>query len=213
MATIQEIPRQLIQETARQSLQLVSLQFHTIAIYVEGPAALVYGSGELVQIRRDGKWIQPCVMQFKELIKEGFAPNILSRILNVCCMLSEKNIGGIFVVSAENEVKYCQPMNKECSFDKRPLDRIPDDQLIDFANIDGAIILDVQGEVLKIGQKLEAPEIVSYEVGSGRGTRHNSASKYSKATNSVVFVVSEDGPISLYYKGKLIGHCYEELFA
>ena len=103
-------------------------------------------------------------------------------------------------------------MNKECTFEKRPLSKVPDDQLINFANIDGAIVLSTNGELLKIGQKLDAPDVGPFYVESGRGTKHNSASKYSKATKSAVFVISEDGAISLYYKGEIIGQCFEELF-
>ena len=83
---------------------------------------------------------------------------------------------------------------------------------INMASLDGAVIINTKGEVLKIGQKLDAPDVGSFYVGSGRGTRHNSASKYSKATKSPVFVISEDGPISLYYNGEMMGTCFQQLF-
>jgi hypothetical protein len=35
---------------------------------------------------------------------------------------------------------------------------------------------------------------------------------YSKAVESVVFVVSVEGPISLYYKGERYARCFETLF-
>jgi DNA integrity scanning protein DisA with diadenylate cyclase activity len=212
IATIKEIPQQLVKQTSRETLQTISLTFQTVAICTEGSNAMVYSSGNLAQSRRNGQWIEPCFMEFEQLSKEGFALNVLSRILSVCCKLSEKNIGTTFIINAEEEIRFCHAMNRECTFDKEPLSSIPDDRLMDFANIDGAIILSAGGDVLRIGQKLDAPDTGNYEVGSGRGTRHNSASKYSKATKSIAFVVSDDGPISLYYNGKLVGHCYETLF-
>ncbi len=211
MASIKEIPSDLNKGSALQTLQIVSQKFHTITIYSEGALTLVYSSGKIAQIRRDGYWIEPCVINFEQLSGEGFSDALLARILDICCLLSEKNKGGIFVVLADNEVKYCKPMVKECTFETRPINKIPDEQLIDFANIDGAVVLSNSGELLKIGQKLDAPDVGSYYVQSGRGTRHNSASKYSKATRSIAFVVSEDGPISVYFNGILIGECYQKL--
>jgi DNA integrity scanning protein DisA with diadenylate cyclase activity len=126
--------------------------------------------------------------------------------------LSEKNRGGIFVIIKETQARYCHSMNQDIAFEKRLIDTIPDYQLINFADLDGALILDINRELLAVGQRLEAPPVDWYYEESGRGTRHNSASQYSRATNSVVFVISEDGPISLYFNGNLIGRCFKQLF-
>jgi hypothetical protein len=35
---------------------------------------------------------------------------------------------------------------------------------------------------------------------------------YSNAVDSVIFVVSKDGPISIYFKGDIYARCFGELF-
>ena len=199
-------------ETARSTMQNVSKEFQTIALCVEVPNFYVFGSGRLAQVRRDGNWMKPCFMQFDSLANDGYPIVLLQHVLGLCGILSEQKAGGLFVIINEDEVRFCQSLNNECTCEKRLVYQIPDDEMVGLASIDGALILNINGEILKVGQKLDAPDVGKYFQEPGRGTKHNSASKYSKATNSVVFVISEDGPISLYYKGDLIGRCFEELF-
>ena len=129
MATIKEIPPEMIKENPRETLQFLSHAFHSITIYLEGSNTFVYSSGELAQIRRNGNWMPPCTMSFEKISADGFDCGLLSLILRVCCNMSEANIGGVFVVSREANPKFIQPMNEEYAFEKRLVSIIPDNEL------------------------------------------------------------------------------------
>lgn len=212
MVSIIELPTKFKSENTRSTMQKVSEIFQTITLCMENTNLYVFGSGKLAQVRRNGRWLQPCFMEFDALSKEGFPLSLLQQVLNISCILSEQKEGGMFVIVNEPEARFCQPLNDKCICDKKVIDEIPNDQLAGLASMDGAVILNVNGEMLKVGQRLVPPFVGKYFQEAARGTKHNVASQYSKATDSVIFVISEDGPISLYRKGELIGRCFKELY-
>lgn len=55
-----------------------------------------------------------------------------------------------------------------------------------------------------IEKKLIPPQINTFYTEAGRVTKHHSTSNYLDAVNFVVFAVSEDDPISPYFRGKLL---------
>ena len=209
---VSRIPPELMNNSARSIMEKISYKYDTISIYLENKTLFVFGSGVLVQIKRDGKWMQPCFIPLDNLSRDSYPYDLLKRVLQLCNLLSERKEGGLFVISKDDDVRFCQSLNNDCKVEKQLINLITDEQLVNLANLDGAIILNINGELLKIGQKLDAPSVGEYYQEPGRGTKHNAASKYSKATDSLVFVVSEDGAISIYYKGALFGRCYGELF-
>lgn len=151
-------------------------------------------------------------MPLKMLEPEGFPLDLLELIMKLCVKLSEIGKGGIFVINEDDGLKYCSPMIKGYKFGKCKADSISQSQILKLASLDGAIIVNTKSEIIDIGQKLEPPVSTKYSRESGRGTKHNFAAMYSAAVDSVVFVVSQDGPISLYFKGDLHARCFDELF-
>lgn len=70
---------------------------------------------------------------------------------------------------------------------------------------DGAIVVDNAKEVFLGCAQLTYNPATKIQDLNGKGTRHNSALKYSgEHSTEIIFVVSEDGPISIFHKGKLI---------
>ena len=70
---------------------------------------------------------------------------------------------------------------------------------------DGAIVIDNTKEVFLGCAQLTYNPGTKIQDLKGKGTRHNSALKYSgEHSTEIIFVVSEDGPISIFHKGKLI---------
>ena len=212
MVTIGQVPKELVKETPRLTLKNVSRDFHTIAFYVGKSSSEVYDAGELVQIGRKDIWMTPCNVPLENLEKEDFPKHLLERVFQLCIEMSETNKGCLFVITKSNSPEYSSPMIKNIQFKKCKFDEIPKNQIISFASLDGALMLNVGNELIAIGQKLEPPPSANCDTESGRGTRHSSAKMYSKAVDSVVFVVSEDGPISIYFRGSLYGRCFGELF-
>lgn len=212
MVAIGQIPKELIKETPRLTLKNVSHDFHTIAFYLGKSSSEVYDDGELIQVGRKDIWMTPCNIPLENLEKEGFPKHLLERVFQLCIEMSETNKGCLFVITKGNSLEYSSPMIRNLQFKKCNFDEMPKSQIIRFASLDGALILNVANELMAIGQKLEPPPSANCDIESGRGTRHNSAKMYSKAVDSVVFVVSEDGPISIYFRCSLYGRCFGELF-
>jgi hypothetical protein len=212
MVTIGQIPKELVKETPRLTLKNASHEFHTIAFYVGKSCSEVYDTGELIQISRKGIWMTPCYVPLENLEKEGFPRHLLEHVFQWCIEMSETNKGCLFVVIKGDSPKYSSPMIRNCQFRKCKIDETSKSQITNLASLDGALILNAGDELVAIGQKLDPPPSANCDTESGRGTRHNSAVMYSKAVDSVVFVVSEDGPISIYFKGSLYARCFGELF-
>jgi hypothetical protein len=212
MVTIGQIPASMLKENSRLTLKGISHSFQTLTFYVGNSAVEICDGGELVRTNRRGLWLKPCIIPLEELNKRGFPLALLNLVFNICLEMSEENQGGIFAIVKDERPKYCSSMTKGYHFKKCKIDQIPKSQIMSFAGLDGAVILNTKSELMNIGQKLEPPITVKVIKEAGRGTRHDSAKAYSKAVDSVIFVVSKDGPISIYYNGNLFGRCFEELF-
>lgn len=74
------------------------------------------------------------------------------------------------------------------------------------AQIDGATVFDREGVVRKLGVRLVPSAEAEAEVPPVRGTRHTSGRRYSyDDPHAVVVVVSEDGPVSVFRNGVVLG--------
>lgn len=212
LVTIGQIPKELLKENSRQTLQNLSCVYQTISFHVDNSTAEIYESGKILRIKRKGIWLVPCIIPLEDFDVEGFPSSLLELVFQLCNKMSELNKGGIFVIIKEDIPKFVSPMIKEYHFRKCKVDQMLPNQVIELASIDGAVILNTRGEIVNIGQKLEVLPSSDCCKESGRGTKHNSAMNYSKAVESVVFVVSVEGPISLYHKGERYARCFEALF-
>ncbi len=76
------------------------------------------------------------------------------------------------------------------------------------AQHDRALIVDDDGELTTMGVSLTPPPAVT--VSTAGGTRHNSAISFSEAERrTIVFVVSQDGPVSVFRRGICIASSTE----
>lgn len=72
--------------------------------------------------------------------------------------------------------------------------------------IDGAAVFDVAGVLRHLGVRLIPSGDAEREVDGYRGTRHTSGRRYSyDDPASTVIAVSEDGPVSVFRQGKILG--------
>ena len=75
------------------------------------------------------------------------------------------------------------------------------------SQVDGATLVDRQGRVIEAGVHLTGSDRSAELIRPrpGRGTRHGSARRFSyDESRTVVFVVSEDGPVTVYSDGAII---------
>jgi hypothetical protein len=74
------------------------------------------------------------------------------------------------------------------------------------AQIDGAAVFDADGVLRELGVRLVPSAAAEAQVDGYRGMRHTSARRYSfDDPTATVIVVSEDGPVSVLRKGKVLG--------
>ena len=212
IVNIEQIPKELLCATSCLTLRNVSMVFKTITFCLENSILEANDLGKLIRVNRGGFWMVPCNMSFDLLNKDGFPVGFLNVILELCLNLSINSKGGIIVISKKDFPEFRSDLVKKEKFEKKRIADISSDQLMNFSMMDGAIVLNTKGELLDIAQKLEAPYSSDFFVESGRGTKHNSASMYSGAVDCVVFVVSHEGPITVYYKGKMYARCFGEIF-
>jgi hypothetical protein len=91
-----------------------------------------------------------------------------------------------------------------------PLSHGPLRQLL--SQLDGAALVDTDGRVVEAGVHLTGSDRSAklIRIRPGRGTRHGSARRFSfDEDRTVVFVVSEDGPITVYSDGGVIASIEE----
>lgn len=74
------------------------------------------------------------------------------------------------------------------------------------AQVDGAAVIDADGVLRQLGVRLVPSTDAERSVGGYRGTRHTSGLRYSfDDPDSTVIAVSEDGPVSVFRRGKMLG--------
>lgn len=78
------------------------------------------------------------------------------------------------------------------------------------AQVDGAAIFDADGVLTQLGVLLAPTGVSETTVGPFKGTRHTAGRRYSfDDPDSVVIAVSEDGPVSVFREGRVLGHSPE----
>ena len=72
--------------------------------------------------------------------------------------------------------------------------------------IDGAAVFDGDGVLRELGVRLVPSAAAEAEVDGYLGMRHTSARRYSyDDPTATIIVVSEDGPVSVLRRGKVLG--------
>jgi DNA integrity scanning protein DisA with diadenylate cyclase activity len=206
---VHSIPSDLVRSTADDTLKELSSRYGTLCFCVSAHEIKVYSEGHLTRLKRKGTWLRPCEMKFERLERDGYGRELLQKILFLCMNLSERAKGALFIIQRGDELRHCQP-TMQLSFAKTPISSLPDDQIVKLAELDGAVIVSQDGFVLGVNQQLTPPH-AKFDRIAGGGTRHNTASQYSAACDCIAYVVSQDGPISLFYQGNVLARCFEEL--
>ncbi len=79
------------------------------------------------------------------------------------------------------------------------------------AQVDGAAILDAGGTLRHLGVRLVPSTRAEADVDAWRGTRHTSARRYSADdTSAIVVTVSEDGPVTVFRGGDVVGRSIDD---
>ena len=120
--------------------------------------------------------------------------------------MSEENRGAIFLLGDADAIlaKSDAPdISHFALLVSSPVSSLTDDELINFAQQDGATVIDAGSGRFRGCMVLLRPDAgTEAQVGPGKGARHSSAAKMSAETGALAITVSQDGPITLYDEGR-----------
>jgi len=188
------------------TMKELSAAVQTLTVYVGLTLARMYSRGILIRTWRKGTWLEYPKLDFDEFAREGYPEKLLSTVLAHCVVMSESSKAGALVVQKGDTLESCESF-RDIHFAECDFYQIPVAQLIGYAEMDGAIVISARGRILAVAQRL-----IYREVGSGTGgARHESASRYSAEHECMIFVVSSDGPISVFKAGKPWKRFFAEL--
>ncbi len=207
MLRIVDVPKEWRKGIGSLTMMELSARNGTLTFFVDIELVRLFSKGEIARTWRKGIWLETPRLDFGELEKEGYPEPLLSKALDLCITMSETRKHATLVLQKGNSLESCQPF-REINFDECELDTVPIRQLIGYGEMDGAVVVSTKGRILGIAQRLIYREI---GVGAFGGARHESASHYSTEHECVVFVVSSDGPISIFKGGTLWKRLFAEL--
>ncbi|QIR36776.1 CHAT domain-containing protein [Tolypothrix sp. PCC 7910] len=167
--------------------------------------------GEQISEFCNGEWKSSNFKNFREEIQRysqdlNLDEDFMLDVLRKCICISDMGKGLIFIIQRENNL-----FDKCDLYDDRNED-LKNKKITEFesepylartANLDGAIILSKDGFTLGIAAKLKPESDTIVQGIPGTGTRHLNTQKITKETDSIAFVVSEDGPITVFYQGEV----------
>jgi hypothetical protein len=201
-----QIPMQYRKQNPDETMKELSAVIQTLTVYVGTTLARMYSEGVLVRTWRKGRWLQYPKAEFDEFVSAGYPIDLLSTVLAHCVKMSERSKGGIVIVQKGDTLESCESL-RDIQFSECELCQTPESQFIGYAEMDGAIMLSVKGRILAVAQRLKCGEAG----GAMGGTRHESASRYSAEHECIAFVISSDGPISIFSAGSLRQQFFAEL--
>jgi DNA integrity scanning protein DisA with diadenylate cyclase activity len=135
-------------------------------------------------------------------------PDLLNRLLRCAFRMSEENLGAIFMVGDSERILEKSDAPELSHFawiSSAPLANLTDEELITFAQQDGATVIDAVSGRFRSCMVLLRPDAgTRAEVGPGKGARHSSAAKMSAEASALAITVSQDGPITVYDRGRRV---------
>lgn len=153
------------------------------------------------------------ITQLRSELEGTISIPLLEAILSLCFEIAREGregrvVGALFVVGdTENVLKYSRqliinPFKGHSQDELILLNRENWETIKEFAQIDGAFIVDEEGVAVSAGRYVG----ISWDIylQGGLGGRHLAAASISKITKAVAITVSTSGAIRIFRKGKMI---------
>ena len=177
-----------------------------------GRQVRVFADGQLAGRYANGAWIAESTAHIDAAIAglseaKSYDQSLLRRVLRCAFRMSERNQGAIFMVGDADAIlaRSDRPVIQDmATLVSAPLENLSDEEIINFAKQDGAIIIDTDGTLRSAMVFLRPAAATRAQVSPGTGARHSSAAKMSAETGSVAITVSQDGPIAVFDNGERV---------
>ena len=193
----------------------ISRECDAIVFYVPtgGKQVRVFSEGQMVARYANGNWKAENLPRIdltvdRIAVARGYDVDLLRRIFKCAFLMSERNLGAIFIIGdAAKILKKSDPpeISPFATIADSQISRLSDGEIINFAKQDGATIIDsVEGKLRGCMVLLRPSAETRSEIGIGKGARHSSASKMSAEADCLAIAVSQDGPITIYDRGERV---------
>lgn len=169
------------------------------------------GSFGVVRATPGGWQHQPPVGRWLDAVRLSSTPSqrkVLWRLLRFAVHdLGSRRIGAILIhhLDEPDPARYEARLPSPPALDVRQAVNLAPLQHV-LSQLDGATLFDSEGTLLALGVRLVPTRQAEEAVPPIGGTRHTNARRYSHdAPGSVVIAVSEDGPVTVFGKGEILG--------
>ncbi len=177
-----------------------------------GRQVRVFSDGQLTGRYANGAWLAESTAHIDAAIAglaetRNYSLELLRRLLRCAFRMSERNQGAIFMIGDADAIlaRSDRPVIQEmATFVSAPLSSLMDEEIINFAKQDGAMVIDTDGMLRSAMIFLRPAASTRAQVSPGTGARHSSAAKMSAETNSVAITISQDGPIAVFSNGERV---------
>jgi DNA integrity scanning protein DisA with diadenylate cyclase activity len=173
----------------------------------------VLADGGLVGRYKNGRWVPTDLDEFGKHLQEaaarkGILPDVIEKTGRAAVLMSELNAGGIFVLfreAADMEGRYDNALSGlSVSLAVESIRELSDEELVNFAKEDGAVLLDAAGNIHSFMAFLRPDNGLIVASDPSRGARHNVAKIISKEVGCLCIVNSQDGVITVYEDGEQV---------
>jgi len=165
----------------------------------------VYFSGKA------GEWAHRSLIEVRKkldqiALEKDIAPRVLYKIFSTAIRMSNHRKGGTMIVGNPEQVlgQSEPPRFRIGGINVLDLRGVRERHLFNLATQEFALLISPEGELKASSVRLLArlPEAVKLELSAADGGRHRSAAEISASADCVAFVVSDDGPITVFVEGK-----------
>lgn len=169
----------------------------------------VFFSGQRILSYRNAAWhLQPRDLPrgLTALAKEhSIDVGVLDVVMRTALLLADRGNGTILTVGDDAAVIALgdPPNTGHMRFPVLRMGMVPDEMITGLMVQDGATIISAHGEIVQSMTFLRPPVGTEAEEEVGRGSKHSTAAKISKATQCIAIAVSVDGRVTVYGKGSI----------
>lgn len=179
-----------------------------LVVFGDSQRVTIFSRGVRLLSRRFAKWhIQGIPKNTENLEAEhGLHGGLLARALRLSFLLSDSGHGALITLGDHESVLLHSGKTAPETYTWPALSLFSGDDvpIVSLAEQDGAMVIDFDGQVQQVMTMLQPPADSNGDEETGKGARHNAASKISAVTGALAIAVSEDGPITIYSKGRRI---------
>jgi DNA integrity scanning protein DisA with diadenylate cyclase activity len=177
-----------------------------------GRQVRVFADGRPIGRYANGRWSSESMADVDEAVvqlakQKNYDLALLERVLRCAFRMSEQNLGALFILGDADgilERSDSPELSSVATIVSTDMEHLSEQELINFAKQDGAVVIDVRGKFRGCMVLLRPAADTEAEIGLGKGARHSSAAKTSAEAQCLAITVSQDGPITVYDSGRRI---------